>query len=71
MVSDLNRWLNGTMSSSSGTSVTWWDSQVVSDLLHGLVSEIDRKIVRWYDEEIPWRETGPPNHHDDKVDSDQ
>ena len=21
--------------------------------------------------EVPWREAGPPNHHDDKVDSDQ
>ena len=21
--------------------------------------------------ELPWREAGPPNHHDDKVDSDQ
>jgi len=21
--------------------------------------------------EFPWREAGPPNHHDDKVDSDQ
>ena len=20
---------------------------------------------------LPWREAGPPNHHDDKVDSDQ
>ena len=20
---------------------------------------------------VPWREAGPPNHHDDKVDSDQ
>ena len=21
--------------------------------------------------QLPWREAGPPNHHDDKVDSDQ
>jgi len=21
--------------------------------------------------DLPWREAGPPNHHDDKVDSDQ
>jgi hypothetical protein len=21
--------------------------------------------------ELPWREAGPPNHHDDKVNSDQ
>ena len=22
-------------------------------------------------DKLPWREAGPPNHHDDKVDSDQ
>jgi len=27
----------------------------------------DRKV----DVRLPWREAGPPNHHDDKVDSDQ
>ena len=27
-----------------------------------------KQLVR---EKGPWREAGPPNHHDDKVDSDQ
>jgi len=31
-----------------------------------------RKKATWKREfKLPWREAGPPNHHDDKVDSDQ
>ena len=29
------------------------------------------KAVRKEEFKLPWREAGPPNHHDDKVDSDQ
>ena len=30
------------------------------------------KLVTWKGEfKLPWREAGPPNHHDDQVDSDQ
>ena len=28
-------------------------------------------VGRQRDFKLPWREAGPPNHHDDKVDSDQ
>jgi len=29
-------------------------------------------VATWNREfKLPWREAGPPNHHDDKVDSDQ
>jgi len=31
-----------------------------------------RHNATWKSEfKLPWREAGPPNHHDDKVDSDQ
>ena len=29
------------------------------------------KATRKREFKLPWREAGPPNHHDDKVDSDQ
>ena len=33
---------------------------------------VSRCKATWKREfKLPWRETGPPNHHDDKVDSDQ
>ena len=34
--------------------------------------EEGRRKATWKREfKLPWREAGPPNHHDDKVDSDQ
>ena len=37
-----------------------------------LVVQGGRCKATWRREfELPWREAGPPNHHDDKVDSDQ
>ena len=34
---------------------------------------VQKMLVSMGDKEfkLPWREAGPPNHHDDKVDSDQ
>ena len=34
---------------------------------------VRRALVRTWKREfkLPWREAGPPNHHDDKVDSNQ
>ena len=29
------------------------------------------ETYQWMPGAHPWREAGPPNHHDDKVDSDQ
>ena len=31
-------------------------------------AETDKRQVEF---KLPWREAGPPNHHDDKVDSDE
>ena len=36
------------------------------------VAEAGRHKAIWKREfKLPWREAGPPNHHDDKVDSDE
>ena len=33
--------------------------------------KVDVRLPKKREFKLPWRETGPPNHHDDKVDSDQ
>ena len=39
----------------------------------GLPLRVQRDRVQLWEREfkLPWREAGPPNHHDDDVDSDQ
>ena len=33
---------------------------------------VELELLAWQREfKLPWREAGPPNHHDEKVDSDQ
>jgi len=40
--------------------------------LHRVSGFLIRVSDTWKREfKLPWREAGPPNHHDDKVDSDQ
>jgi len=57
-----------------------WDKSTFDErvVLHrveasGLTTrKVDRYKATWKREfKLPWREAGPPNHHDDKVDSDQ
>jgi len=33
--------------------------------------KVDVRLPGKREFKLPWREAGPPNHHDDKVDSDQ
>ena len=38
----------------------------------GKDGEIGLMVLDWKGEfKLPWREAGPPHHHDDKADSDQ
>ena len=37
----------------------------------GYLQEGGCKATRKREFKLPWREAGPPNHHDDQVDSDQ
>ena len=43
--------------------------QIEQTLLHPPLAARARTRKRGF--KLPWREAGPPNHHDDKVDSDQ
>ena len=39
--------------------------------LSTVLQSCSRKVDVRLPGKLPWREAGPPNHHDDKVDSDQ
>jgi len=44
---------------------------VPPDRVFAMRSNAGRKLLGERQFKLPWREAGPPNHRDDKVDSDQ
>jgi len=70
-ISDLRRVcrlrLHGDEAVAGGEGVGGEGAELVDGLQHGCAV-----LVLWKREfKLQWREAGPPNHHDDKTDSDQ
>jgi len=53
------------------TGLAPWEFEFLYLLFTKVRCVVRQAVVRDKDQQLPWREAGPPNHHDDQVGSDQ